>query len=305
MLKKFLSLLFALPLFATAQDIDVQHYDFRLRLSDSTDRIEGEALLDIRFPGRNTSFSIDLVGPKASGKGMTVRELNGYQVASWKQEDDKILVTLKEGINPGDTYHFTVKYSGMPADGLIISKNKWGDRTFFADNWPNRAHHWIPCNDRPDDKASFEFTVDAPTQYKVISNGILEITKFIDYEKDGHYHWFMETPMSTKVMVIGAARFARKIFDDSPRDIPVSAWVYPQDSTKGFYDYAVTPSILKFFSNYIAPFPYSKLANVQSKKQAIMNQKIEGMLDVRDALTPEQRKMAIEKISKKKEDLCD
>jgi aminopeptidase N len=41
--------------------------------------------------------------------------------------------------------------------------------------------------------------------------------------------------------------------------------VYPQDSTKGFYDYALTPEIVKFFSNYIAPFPYKKLANVQSK----------------------------------------
>jgi aminopeptidase N len=41
--------------------------------------------------------------------------------------------------------------------------------------------------------------------------------------------------------------------------------VYPQDSTKGFYDYAVAPSIVKYFSDYIAPFPYRKLANVQSK----------------------------------------
>ena len=52
-----------------------------------------------------------------------------------------------------------IKYSGIPADGLIISKNKFGDRTFFGDNWPNRARHWIPTIDHPSDKATLEFLV--------------------------------------------------------------------------------------------------------------------------------------------------
>ncbi|RYY84460.1 MAG: M1 family peptidase [Chitinophagaceae bacterium] len=269
MLKQLLSFLFLLPLAARAQDIDVQHYVFNLQLSDSTDRIYGDALLDIRFPGANKSFTIDLVGKKGNGKGMTVQQFNGYNVESWKQEEDKIVVQLKDGIDANNTYHFQVKYSGIPADGLIISKNKHGERTFFADNWPNRAHHWIPCNDRPDDKASFEFRVKVPPQYTVISNGLAQADpQSVDPDKyygARHFYYKEETPLSTKVMVIGAARFAIKTFDDSPAGIPVSAWVYPQDSTKGFYDYAVAPSILKYFSEYIAPFPYSKLANVQSK----------------------------------------
>jgi aminopeptidase N len=66
-------------------------------------------------------------------------------------------------------------------------------------------------------------------------------------------------------MVIGAAKFAVKEFPDSPPNIPVSAWVYQQDSTKGIHDYAPATEILKFFSSYIAPYPYNKLANVQSK----------------------------------------
>ena len=61
----------------------------------------------------------------------------------------------------------------VPADGLIIDTNKFAHRTFFADNWPNRAHNWIPCNDHPADKASVEFIVTAPDHYQVIANGIL------------------------------------------------------------------------------------------------------------------------------------
>lgn len=166
-------------------------------------------------------------------------------------------------VKQGDTSVLFIVYQGIPADGLIISKNKYGDRTFFADNWPNRAHHWIPCNDRPDDKAMFEFSVTAPARYDVISNGLPNGSKVLANEMK-RTTWREDIPSPTKVMVIGVARFATKVFDDSPPGIPVSAWVYPQDSAKGFHDYAVTPSIVKFFSDYIGPFPYRKLANVQS-----------------------------------------
>src|SRR5678815_5848387 len=66
-------------------------------------------------------------------------------------------------------------------------------------------------------------------------------------------------------MVIGVAKFAIKQFPDSPPGVPVSAWVYPQDSINGFRNYSLAPAIVKFFSNYIGPYPYNKLANVQSK----------------------------------------
>ncbi|MDQ6610286.1 MAG: M1 family peptidase, partial [Bacteroidota bacterium] len=78
-------------------------------------------------------------------------------------------------------------------------------------------------------------------------------------------HWEEDVALPTKVMVIGVAKFATKIYDDSPKETPVSAWVYPKDSTKGFYDYHQAVDIVKFFSGYIAPYPYNKLANVQSK----------------------------------------
>jgi aminopeptidase N len=45
----------------------------------------------------------------------------------------------------------------------------------------------------------------------------------------------------------------------------VQSWVYPQDSTKGFYDLYPAKEIVKYFSSLIGPFPYEKLANVESK----------------------------------------
>jgi aminopeptidase N len=246
-----------------AQEIDVQHYRYAIALSDESDRIEGEAAVELRFLQPVGQFSLDLVQP-SGGKGMQVSKVEGEGVRGFEQKGNKLTVQLKSQALLATTNKYTVYYSGVPADGLIISRNKYGDRTFFSDNWPNRAHYWIPCNDQPSDKASVEFVVTAPAHYQVVSNGVQVEETAIDKGRKVT-HWKEVVPIPTKVMVIGAARFAVKQYSDSTSCVPVSAWVYPQNKDKGFYDYALASDILKFFVNYVGPYPYQKLANVQSK----------------------------------------
>jgi aminopeptidase N len=248
---------------ASAQDIDVLHYHYVLELTDQNDTLKGTAVISFVKRSNQPSVAFDLAGLNKEGKGMKASVSMNTNPLPFTHNNDKIIFSLPES-KKGDTVNVKISYKGIPADGLIISRNKYGDRTFFADNWPNRARFWIPCTDVPNDKASFEFVVTAPSLYKVISNGIKLEQKELGYGKT-LTHWKEDTPLPTKVMVIGAAKFAVKQYEDSPVNIPVSAWIYPQDSAKGFHDYAAAPEILKFFSSYIAPYPYEKLANVQSK----------------------------------------
>ena len=46
----------------------------------------------------------------------------------------------------GDTLRTTIRYHGPARDGLIIRTDSGGRRTVFADNWPDRAHHWLPLD---------------------------------------------------------------------------------------------------------------------------------------------------------------
>jgi len=246
--------------------IDVLHYTYNILLNDKNDTVEGKAVIEVVTKDIIASATFDLSNINANGKGMVVI----YSITNWKtrkpitwrHENNKL--TINDAHLKGDTVSFTISYKGIPADGLIISKNKYGERTFFADNWPNRAHNWIPCVDNPADKASFEFIITAPSHYRVISNGtLIEETNLADNKK--LTHWKEDTPLPTKIMAIGVADFAVKQFSDNPENIPVSAWVYQRDSTDGFNDYSAAPSILKFLSGYIGPYPYKKLANVESK----------------------------------------
>ena len=65
-------------------------------------------------------------------------------------------------------------------------------------------------------------------------------------------------------MVIGVADFAVQL-DSTINCIPVTSWVFPENRDSGFSQYAVSKKILPFYESYIGPYPYKKLANVQSK----------------------------------------
>lgn len=255
-------LLFFCTLIGQAQ-IDVQHYRYEIELNDQSDGIAGKAFVTIKFQSDASQVKLNLASLEGEKGMMAYQVLEQGQRLTSSHKENILLFQLPNPAKAGEVRTFEIGYMGTPKDGLIISTNQHGDRTFFADNWPNRAHNWIPCNDNPADKASVEFIVTAPAHYKVISNGLLVEEKAIDASRT-RTHWKEETSIPTKVMVIGAARFAVARVDSAYR-VPVTAWVYPQDSAKGVYDYALADDILSYMESYVAPYPYKKLANVQSK----------------------------------------
>jgi aminopeptidase N len=247
--------------------IDVLHYKFSIEVNDKSDTIYGQAKIYFKLTEPVSSISLDLTSLSTNKKGMTVTDVFFDPFSSmtlpFKHEKDKLTVTLNQQRAKGDGSFITIFYKGIPADGLIISKSQFGKRTFFADNWPNRAHNWIPCVDDPADKATVEFIVTAPSHYQVISNGVqIEETNLPGDKKLTHYK--EEVPLPTKVMVIGVADFAVSTVANI-NCIPIYSWVYPENKTEGFIDYSMAKDILAFHVDYIGPFPYKKLANVQSK----------------------------------------
>ncbi|MEO1050830.1 MAG: M1 family metallopeptidase [Bacteroidota bacterium] len=243
--------------------IDIQHYTFDLTLSDDSNSIKGQASIDIEMVHQVASFKLDLISPKG-GHGMTVKAVKlGNVEVNFTHSEDKLNIELPASVKENDLFEVTITYEGIPADGLIIAKNKYGDRTFFGDNWPNRARNWLPSIDHPYDKASVDFVVTAPEHYKVIANGIKrEESSLVGGMK--RTHWYEDVDIPTKVMVIGAARFAIQHVTEY-EGIPVESWVYPQNREAGFYDYAMATKSLALFHQHIGPYSYDKLANVQSK----------------------------------------
>ncbi|MCL5029680.1 MAG: M1 family metallopeptidase [Bacteroidetes bacterium] len=254
-------------------NIDILHYTFNLNLTDSSNSITGKTVIKIKFLNSGVKdFNLDLAQKESSSKyGMIVSEVeeDGKPV-SFLQSDNKLMINLISSSEKDSIKNFSIKYSGIPEDGLIISKNKYGDRTFFGDNWPDRVHYWLPTIDHPYDKASCDFIITAPSYYQVIANGTL-VEKTNLNNKTTLTHWKESEPIATYLMVIGVSKFAVQYmqpFIQKNKDvkcIPIETWVYPQDKEKGFYDFSPAKKIIELFTNLIGPFPYEKLANVESK----------------------------------------
>jgi len=254
------------------RNIDVLHYKYEITLNDQNDTIYGKAEIKFLATKGTKQVTFDLSGKTSNNKGgMIVTGVSiPYRIPFnpdnpniFIHSNNKLTVNTWAELVKDDTLLATIFYYGIPANGLIISKNQFGKRTFFADNWPNRAHHWIPCIDDPADKAGVEFIVNAPAHYQVVSNGVqLEETNLPGNKK--LTHWKEDVPLPTKVMVIGVADFAVNYVGDV-NCIPVYSWVYPENKKEGFYDYAPAKEILAYHINYIGPYAYKKLANIQSK----------------------------------------
>lgn len=173
-----------------------------------------------------------------------------------------------------------IEYGGAPENGLFFGEDRNGEPAVFADNWPNRARWWFPSNDHPLDKATARFEVLAPEEFEVIANGRLVETR---PGAEGGTVWTWETdpgaPIPSYTMVVGMARFERRplgaagcgLSPAAPRPeeggeacAAVSVWALAGDGDYGAERFSRAPDMLDFYSELIGPYPYEKLAHVES-----------------------------------------
>lgn len=238
--------------------VDVQHYIFRVSLSDDTNEITGETTLALRFKDGVAEFALDLAPP------MTVSEVTSDQGAvRFTHDAGRLAIAPASAPKAGELRQFTVKYHGVPANGLKILKNKYGERCFFSSNWPDLARQWLPTIDHPYDKATSEFIVTAPAKYQVVANGLFE--EAIDLG-DGRRltHWKQSVPIATWLNGIGVAQFAARRFGNAA-GVPLQLWVYHQDRDAGIATFEEPARrAIQFFTDRIGPYPYEKLGAVES-----------------------------------------
>jgi aminopeptidase N len=165
-----------------------------------------------------------------------------------------------------------VRYDGVVTDGLIVQKDKEGRWTWFGDNWPDRARQWLPTVDHPSDKATVTWTVRAPAGRVVVANGSLLGTRPLSGREAGRAEtrWRESRPVPTYVMVIGAGPLERVDLPatgcgrEPPQCVPQSVYVLPESRDWLPGPFAAAAPIVALFERLVGPFPYEKLAHVQS-----------------------------------------
>lgn len=237
--------------------LDAQQYRIRLSVGEAKDEISAEA--EIVFAVRAVSVrEVALDFPDLTVDGVT----EDGRPAKFTRGGGRILIALTGAYKPGDLFNVAVKYHGAPTDGLYFKRNKFGDRTVFADNWPDRARHWFPSVDHPSDKAKVEFFIDAPARYDVVANGeLVETTSLQDGKR--LTHWRESVPVPVYCMVFGATEFA-VVNAGAAGGTSLWHYLYPKDRDRGLADHGRALRILELYTSLVGPYPYEKLALVES-----------------------------------------
>jgi aminopeptidase N len=245
---------------------DVLDYALTIDLPDSGATIRANALLSVTRTGKTDTLVLDLLDLDVDRVSVDGR------VVKFTRLPETIVIPLPR--KGGKQYKVSIDYGGTVIDGLIVRKDSLGRWTYFGDNWPNRARHWIPSIDHPSDKATVTWRVRAPVGRTVVANGKLVSSRPI---RDGAGRervesvWRESRRIPVYLMVIAGAPLEE--FDlgetdcglaELQRCVPQTVYTAPEQH--GFLPgpFARAGEIVQLFSNLVGPFPYEKLSHLQS-----------------------------------------
>jgi aminopeptidase N len=243
--------------------VNVRDYDVRLELPDSGLFLRGDVTVTARRAPSLATLRLDLID------SMTVRsvEVDGRRVTATHSANvlDVPLASAK-----GDTVRVRVVYDGPVHDGLVVRKDAKGRWTWFGDNWPDRTRQWLPTVDHPSDKATVSWTVRAPTGRTVVANGVLLGAKVLGAGRT-ETRWRESRPIPPSLMVIAAGPLVRVDIHspdchqgDRGQCVPQMVYVLPENESFMPGAFQSAGPIVNLFEELIGPFPYEKLAHLQS-----------------------------------------
>ena len=249
--------------------VDVLDYDLEVWLPDpGGTHIEGRTRLTLA-PGPATEAVLDFTG-------LAIREVRvGGREARASYADGILRIALDPGVAFDDPTLVEVLYEGTPDDGLILRENVHGRPSAFVDNWPNRARFWFPSVDHPRDKATASLTVHAPESWVVVANGRRLGEPVTGAAGMRTWRWRTDVAVSAYNLVFGAAEMtvvpvglaACGRAAASPRAdgcVEVSAWLFAEDTDQASISFGRAADMVDFYSELIGPYPFEKLAHVQS-----------------------------------------
>lgn len=275
--------------------VEVRDYAFDITLGDASDEIRVRQTIDLTFanagvrtldldlcnvitappgdsrepcqvPRRRNATPEQAATTAASnmGRGMTVSEVTaGSAALSFRHQDNRLRIIFTRPSRQGERIAIALAYSGVPAAGLVIGRNRHGDRVVFSDNWPNRARNWLATIDHVSVKTPKTITVTAPARYRVMSNGIETVA--VDLPGDlRRTTWREAVPIPSWQFALAVAPMAARHLG-SRDGVPFSLWLAPQNRDTDVTALTeLNESAFAFYSERIGPYPFEKLAHVEA-----------------------------------------
>ncbi|MCB2205632.1 T9SS type A sorting domain-containing protein [bacterium] len=264
-MQRYVLILALLTLSATSMKaestlIDVLKYEATVRFEMNTETVRGDVAITLRNAARGDldAFSLDLAFATVSAVS-----ISGSPV-SYTHADNLLTITPDTPFPAGDTITVRVQYAGSPDNEggpLPWGGCHWGDVTYFMGvgfTTPEISvmRYWLPCNDIPSDKATFDVTFEVPQDLVVAGTGVLAERPDAGAGYTA-YRWVESHPTATYLFTYAISDYA--VVEDSWNSIPMQYFVPRADSTRAVAYFSTVPSMMEAFTARFGPYPFDKV----------------------------------------------
>ncbi|PYY42469.1 M1 family metallopeptidase [Curtobacterium sp. MCPF17_046] len=229
-----------------------RHHDLRLDYRVATNRLDATATISATADEPLEKVVLDL-----HGLSVDRVHVDGVRAKKVSVGTHKTTVTPAAPIAAGDEFTVHVRYRGAPRP----LRSPWGtlgweeltDGVIVASQ-PVGAPSWFPCNDRPDDKATYRIEVTCEAGYEVIANGAL-----LGRERTARgtrWTYAVTEPMATYLATVQIGRYrATKLRGGA---VPVTVH-HPSDLTAAVRtDFGQVPDMIALFTDRFGPYPFAE-----------------------------------------------
>jgi len=180
--------------------------------------------------------------------------VNG-EVRPFTQKFDMLSIPLSGPQQAAPYLDIEIHFHVNTFSGMEFSRDDFGKvLTMQTTSEPMEARTWFVGVDRPGNKALFETSVEAPADWKTLSNGRLTETRIENGRS--HYSWQMEAPMSTYLFSLVSGPL--EIFNAVSKRVPIAFWYLPVKRQNALNVLRKTPKMVDLLSRTLIPYPYNK-----------------------------------------------
>ncbi|AEV84261.1 peptidase M1 [Actinoplanes sp. SE50] len=227
----------------------VLHYDLDLDYRVTSNRIAGKAVITARAVQPLSRFTLDLGHLRVQDVRVDGRP------AKFAHRPDKLRIRPEQAVGHGAVFRIEIRYSGKP----VPIAGRWGDIGWdeltdgaLVASQPIGAPSWFPCNDRPDDKATFLVTLTTATPYTVLVTGDLVARR----RGAGTTTWVYERtePTATYLMSVQVGRY--DVVDLADARVPQRAAIPPRLREALRHDFGRHGEIMEALERLFGPYPF-------------------------------------------------
>ncbi len=245
---------------------DIKHYDIAINLDPEKkfEIIDASVVISLETTEALSDILLDFIGYTISNISLVETSTK----LDFDRTESKLIIHLPKETPINTILEIQIDYSGTaitepsrfvdfaPSVGFFYPDGKH----MFIASEPDGARYWLPCNDHPQDKATYSFSITTPPNNRGIANGIL-LEEFINSDGTETYIYEHNDPMASYLATIIVGEFEYLVQDEiEGTQINIYAPSNFSDKAKSFQDDLIKS--IQWMEEKLGPYPFESIGFV-------------------------------------------